>query len=169
MEIKSGFCQCGCGQQTAISPRNDATLGYVKGQPFRFVPSHSQRVTRRADVYRRRRVAGSRHGSVLEHIAVVETSLGHPLQAGVQVHHVDGNRRNNANRNLVVCQDQSYHALLHTRADVVRAGGDPNTQKFCRRCQASHPFSEFNRGQSQCRRCQSEYFKQWLVRKKVAA
>lgn len=35
-----GLCQCGCGQPTRPSQRNNARLGYVKGQPMRFVVGH---------------------------------------------------------------------------------------------------------------------------------
>lgn len=38
-------CQCGCGGLTSIAKRSDATKGYVRGQHYRFLPSHSRRVT----------------------------------------------------------------------------------------------------------------------------
>lgn len=169
-EIPVGLCQCGCGGKTAIADRNWKRMGYVKGQPFRFLPSHSRRVTRGAKVYRRQRVVGSKHGSVLEHVIVAEKALGKPLPAGAQVHHVDENRRNNANANLVICQDQTYHHLLHVRARVLRAGGNPNTDFACSTCGNAKPFSEFNkRHSSLCRACQSDYFRAYQSRKSVAS
>jgi hypothetical protein len=36
-----GCCQCGCGGKTRISPTNDRSNGYVKGQPRRFIAGHS--------------------------------------------------------------------------------------------------------------------------------
>lgn len=165
-EIQFGFCQCGCGEKTEISPRNWKRMGYVKGQPFRVRPSHSRRVTRAPSVYRTKRVAGSRHGSVLEHVLIAERALGKPLPPGVQVHHVDENRRNNANANLVICQDQSYHHLLHRRARVLRAGGNPNTDLVCFACNTVKPFSAFSRGHStECRACQAVRFAAWQSRK----
>jgi hypothetical protein len=164
--IDAGLCQCGCGHKTAISPRNWKRMGYVKGQPFRFVPGHNRRITREATVYRRQRVQGSKHGSVLEHILIAGRALGKPLPAGAQVHHLDENRRNNANINLVICQDQKYHHLLHTRARVLRAGGNPNTESVCRKCNTVKPFSAFNRGnQTLCRACKAVYFAWWQARK----
>lgn len=43
-EIPSGFCQCGCGQRTPIAKNRRSDLGWVKGQPIRFLPGHNARV-----------------------------------------------------------------------------------------------------------------------------
>ncbi len=72
--------------------------------------------------------------SHLSHRAVVEKAIGITLPSKAVIHHVDGNGRNNSHRNLVVCQNQSYHMLLHTRQRVLDAGGDPNSDKICGRC-----------------------------------
>lgn len=164
MSIPIGFCQCGCGQRTAVCPYNNATMGHVKGQPFKFIKSHNRRITRRS--YIRRRVAGQ---SIQEHVAVAERALGKALPLGAQVHHVDEDKRNNATGNLVICQDQGFHYLLHVRARVVRVGGDPNTERLCAVCNSLKPFAEFNRGQSQCRACQAVYFASYVKRKKGRA
>lgn len=37
----SGFCMCGCGQRTSLAPYNNRRLGYVKGQPVKFIRGHS--------------------------------------------------------------------------------------------------------------------------------
>lgn len=42
-EIPYGYCQCGCGQKTAISDRTDPVRGVTKGEPRRFVLAHSSR------------------------------------------------------------------------------------------------------------------------------
>lgn len=97
------------------------------------------------------------------HVLIAETALGHPLPAGAEVHHVDEDRTNNKNANLVICQDKAYHKLLHVRMRIVRAGGNPNTDKLCGDCGRARPLIAFNirRGnkstgrQSACRGCQS--------------
>lgn len=61
------------------------------------------------------------------HRAIVERALGKPLPLGAQVHHVDGDRFNNAKANLVVCPDQAYHSLLHFRERARRETGSPNS------------------------------------------
>lgn len=43
MDIEAGYCQCGCGEQTAVATRTDRGLGRVKGQPRRYVGGHSRR------------------------------------------------------------------------------------------------------------------------------
>jgi hypothetical protein len=66
------------------------------------------------------------NGQVREHFLIVERAMGRLLPADAEVHHVDGNGRNNANANLVVCQDHAYHMLLHQRQRAFDACGDAN-------------------------------------------
>src|SRR5215831_3003309 len=40
---KLGFCECGCGQRTGIATQNYSRLGWVSGQPIRFVRGHQNR------------------------------------------------------------------------------------------------------------------------------
>jgi len=55
-------------------------------------------------------------GYVSAHILVAEAALGKHLPRGSAIHHVNGNKRNNRPRNLVICESNSYHQLLHSRA-----------------------------------------------------
>lgn len=72
-------------------------------------------------------------GYVREHILVAERAFGGPLPDHAVLHHVDSNRANNENSNLVICEDQSFHRLLHTRADALKACGHPDWLR-CRYC-----------------------------------
>lgn len=42
-QIPLGLCQCGCGKKTNISPINDPSRDYIKGQHYRFARGHSMR------------------------------------------------------------------------------------------------------------------------------
>ena len=108
-------------------------------------------------------------GYVHEHILIAEKALGHYLSDNVEVHHVDGNPRNNANSNLVICENKKYHRLLHSRQRTLTLGGDPNTQKFCAKCKTMRLQLEFHANRtkpdvfsSECRFCCCAY--QNLVR-----
>jgi HNH endonuclease len=100
------------------------------------------------------------YGTRRAHVVIAERVLGRPLPQGAEVHHVDGNKKNNAPSNLVICQDRKYHALLHMRKRVLDAGGDPDTQRICSGCRTVKPMTAFPVRQgrvdgiaNQCRVC----------------
>jgi hypothetical protein len=104
-------------------------------------------------------------GCVYEHILKAEKALGKPLPKGVEIHHVDENRRNNVNSNLVVCQDRAYHKLLHARARLIRLGCIPGKEYPCCVCKRILPLENYLRNsrnksfgiQRACRECQKLY------------
>jgi hypothetical protein len=132
------LCECGCGQHTALAKRNNTAFRHVKGQPVRFIQGHTNKnkPVVRPTAYRK-------IGAACEHVLIAEMALGRPLPKGAEVHHVDGNSLHNANRNLVICESRGYHMLLHARARIVKAGGNPNTQKLCSACKKVFDFSAF--------------------------
>jgi hypothetical protein len=80
--------------------------------------------------------------------AVFEKAFGKQLPQTAEVHHVDGTRSEYSP--LVICENHAYHMLLHRRMRVVRAGGNPNTDKVCSQCGHVLPLSSFRRDSSQC-------------------
>lgn len=79
------------------------------------------------------------------HVLLVEKMLGRRLPSNAVVHHINRNRKDNRNSNLVVCQDQAYHMIIHQRMRVLGAAGNPNTDKICSRCRVVKPRSDFHK------------------------
>ena len=73
------------------------------------------------------------NGYVREHILMAERVLGKLLPPGAEVHHIDGNPGNNSQKNLVICENHSYHSLLHRRERAIKACGHADWLK-CRFC-----------------------------------
>jgi hypothetical protein len=119
--------------------------------------------------YQQRAYKGRNRSNVInEHTLIVERILGKRLPKGAQVHHFNENGLDNRHQNLVVCPDMAYHKLLHVRQRVKAAGGNPNTERICSRCNQCLPFASFNRFrtglQRYCRTCQSAAFSDWFRR-----
>lgn len=68
------------------------------------------------------------------HRLLAEKVLGRSLPHRVKIHHVNEIPWDNRPENLVICPNQSYHMLLHYRADALKATGNPNSKK-CYICQ----------------------------------
>ena len=90
----------------------------------------------------------SRHGylrrgengiRMVEHLRIAERVFGGKLPAGAVVHHANGNKTDNRNENLVICPDQKYHLLLHTRMAAMGASGNPNYLKCWICCNYDDP------------------------------
>lgn len=141
--LAPGYCHCGCGEKTNLNRHASMRDGYVKGQPRRFVVGHQLRVLRgdkasqwkggtafHTEGYRLLKQhdhpRAHSSGYVFEHIAIAERALGKPLPEGAVVHHINGVRHENHNANLVICQDQAYHKLLHRRMHARTACGHPH-------------------------------------------
>lgn len=80
---------------------------------------------------------------VRKYIRVAGDALGRPLPPGAVVHHVDENRQNNVNSNLVILENQAEHLALHRRLRILKAGGNPWTQQICCTCKTLKMLDEF--------------------------
>jgi len=96
-------------------------------------------------------------GYAYEHVVVAEKALGKPLPLKAKVHHLDEDRANNAGNNLVICEDQAYHAMLHLRMKSLRATGNPNLRQCycCKEWRQTESFFRRKNGKliSICKEC----------------
>jgi len=105
-------------------------------------------------------------GYVWEHIFIAETVYGKHLPTGACVHHVNGNGHDNRPENLVICQDNPYHHLLHTRERAWTESGSANKRK-CTYCKKYDSLENLmKRQESYCHKlCRNEYQRQCYIHK----
>ena len=149
MGVMDALCQCGCGGVAPIAKHTCKRFGWVKGEPLRFIRFHARRPKLNPGYkYYSHGGATSRKA----HLIKAEQVLGRPLPLGACVHHADGTKNEYAP--LVICQDHGYHMLLHARTRVVKAGGNPNTDKICCDCRVVKARALFNSNSGRCRACE---------------
>ena len=71
-------------------------------------------------------------GYVYEHRLVAEETLGRRLTASEVVHHIDGDKTNNAASNLAVCKSELEHKVHHRKSGKrLRLPGERNPLVMC--------------------------------------
>lgn len=144
-----GYCQCGCGNMTIVSSRNDASKGWEKGRHRKYIRGHNAAENGRRQTERNigsKSISSSgyvvvRVGKGLrkyEHVLMAEKILGRRLKFlgrghpdNEEVHHINGVKTDNRHANFVICT-RAYHRELHYKME--RSADWP---EFPRR--ATHP------------------------------
>lgn len=122
------YCECGCGQKTTVSNRTSAPQGLKKGKHKRFISGHNTRLLTPEEQGRRGKLSGAgertrytgdrnnyvKLGGKHMHRTVMEKYLGRKLRRDEIVHHIDGDKWNNALSNLQI-MTQAEHFVEHLK------------------------------------------------------
>jgi hypothetical protein len=92
-----------------------------------------RRANGEGQIYRGHFLITRNEKQVGEHVLIAERALGRPLPKAAVVHHSNENGLDNRNSNLVICENQGYHNIIHGRLNAFKATGDPH-KKPCRVC-----------------------------------
>lgn len=132
--IEYGYCHCGCGMKTNFARENNSKRRWIKGKPIMFINHHNRRKIGCRNQNKNGYICFSLNGKEFSlHRFIAENVLGKSLPKKSVVHHLDGNKINNKNSNIVICQDENYHRLLHRRLRAYLACGNANWLR-CRYC-----------------------------------
>ena len=171
------LCECGCGMPAPIATYTNARLGYKKGNPVRFISGHNNHYNGGKAMlggYPGMLVKGHRRadtrGYVRKTVLIAEKIVGKPLSPKVIIHHHDKNTLNNDNSNLVICENQAYHMLLHRRQRAIEACGHANWRK-CKICKKYDDPDNLicNEGGIAHSECKKKYMRNYYERSLITA
>ena len=144
------YCECGCGQITNTIPKTTNAKRQIVGQHYRFIYGHSGRGRKGPKsyqflgrkltsdgyvlIYEPNHKRADRSGYVKEHILIIERALGKEMPEDSQSHHFNENRSDNSRGNIILCENLSYHKILHKRLRAFKACGHAHWRK-CYACQ----------------------------------
>ena len=145
---------------------------WVRGKVhYNFKGSYVRKSDNVRFIYSRNHPSADGKGYVQEHKLVCEDALGRLIKRGEVVHHINGNPLDNRKSNLVLCEDNIYHARLHRRQRALEGCGSPNGLRCCVCKEYDNPenlkiyrVKPNSMVRAYHKKCQSEYdHKRWKV------
>lgn len=118
-----------------LSVRFGISIGTIRTRYYRLgwniqdcvsIAPHQSKTKDNADTYR---VIQKDKTQTLLHVLIAEMALGKKLPDGAIVHHVNYVKKDNRPENLVICQSQAYHMLIHQRTNAYAACGNASWRK----------------------------------------
>jgi len=167
------LCECGCGSPAPIAKMTRKRYGHIKGQPTRFINGHNGKgklshwwkggvVKHRGRflVHMLDHPRSTSTGYVFRYRLIAEKALGKLLPEKAVIHHLDEMRGNDENNNLIICENERYHNLLHLRKRAYENCGHPNWRK-CTHCKKYDDPKNLHispgRGPVYHKKCRSKY------------
>ena len=154
-EIPYGYCQCGCGQKTAIIEENSFTRGLIKGEPRKYLKGHhtkGKKLLNRcrennnnwrggeyiredgyAMVYQPDHPHANQNGYIRKSRYVIEKKIKSILPKDVIIHHINHNRSYDKMENLQILSSHAEHRKVHADEKAFLNCGHKTWRK-CRRC-----------------------------------
>lgn len=173
MVLAERMCECGCGQPTAegarfiryhisTGPRSANWKGGKRVLPNGYVTVWAPLKFRRHPNQPR----------IYEHVLKACQAIGRVLPIPAQVHHINNDRGDNRNTNLVVCENADYHGLLHQRAAALAACGNANFRQ-CQHCgewaDPASPGMFAVRRKAEHRQCRNAYARSRAPRRRIGS
>ncbi len=185
-KIPYGYCRCGCGAKTNPCRENYKKLNLKKGDPHKFIVGHNMRgqpgfmtgklgeksprwnggrvIDKDGYIFLRmpNHPKAKSNGYILEAYLLIEKILGKQIHQDVVIHHTDGNPSNNSNINLVACENQAYHMLLHRRQRAFDACGNAGWRKcvYCKKYDDVQNIVSVKNGNYHHVECRNKYRKE---------
>jgi hypothetical protein len=144
--MEKGLCKCGCGNKTRMASKTMTKRGWIKGKPIDYLKGHYPNKENHWNWNGGKTIIEGYPATIvyedddfqhyeMNHRLKAEKVLGYKLKFPHEMHHVDGNRLNYENNNLVICEDRKYHLLLHARQRAKNSCGNANYRKcaYCKK------------------------------------